>query len=201
LHTDPEGYMRDWPSQSRRILAPLFVGVLITGVVACTPRLLPDYSRSEVLREAETLYDYGPERPPLSGVDPNFPGPHVPDGTIPRMWISTATLKPNVPLPRTRIIARIRSTAPYPQMGITAGYNYIWRSSRDSSVARKWTTAVVSADAGVRSHRLERDGRLIEYTHGDPAEPRLVVLRVASVSLGACLDDPVCLPAGHCGYY
>lgn len=198
---DPEGYMRCPPAQSHRILVVLVATVLACGVLACSPRLLPDRSRSDVVREAESLYDYGPERPPLAGVDSSFSGPRVPDGTIPQMWISTATLKSSVPVPRTRIIARIRSTAAYPQMGIVAGYNYIWRSSRDTSMARKWITAVVPAAADARSHQLQRDERLIEYTHGEPAEPRLVILRVRSMSLGVCLDDPVCLPSGHCGYY
>ena len=193
--------MRSPSAQSRMILARLIPGVLILEALACSPRLLPDESRSVVLREADSQYDYGIERPPLAGVDSNFRGPRVPDGTIPQMWIATATLKPNVPVPKDRIIARIRSTAAYPPMGITAGYNYVWRSSRDTARANEWVTAVVPTDGGVRSHRLQRDRRLIEYTHGDPAEPRLVILHVRSVSLGVCLDDPVCLPAGHCGYY
>jgi len=40
----------------------------------------------------------------------------------------------------------------------------------------------------------------MEYSHGDPAEPRLVMKQVHSFALAACLEDRIC-PSGHCGYY
>jgi hypothetical protein len=188
-------------SQSRRILTTVSAAALTIGVLACWPIVLPHMSNAAVLQEAQSLYDFGPERAPLTDVDPAFRGPVVPDGEIPRMWISTATLKANVPVPETRIIARIRSEGAYPRMGIAAGYNYVWRNSRDTSVARRWVTSVVSADSATTRHDLQRDYRFMEYMHGDPTEPRLVILRVHSIALGVCLDDPLCQPAGHCGYY
>lgn len=177
------------------------VGTLVLIALACHHRQPPGMSTTDVLREAKSLYDYGPERPPVTLNDPDFKGPVVADRTIPPMWISTATLKKGVSVPRSRILARIRSERSYAPMGIVAGYNYIWRNSRDTSVANRWVTQVVPADAKVRGHDLRRDGRLREYTHGDPAEPRLVILHVHSEALGACLEDQLCRPTGHCGYY
>jgi len=175
--------------------------MLVIGILACWPVVLPHMTNAAVLQDAQSLYDYGPERAPLTDVDPGFRGPVVPDDAIPRMWISTATLKPNVGVPKTRIIARIRSEGAHAPMGIAAGYNYIWRNSRDSSVASQWVTIVVSADTTMTRHDLQRDYRFMEYTHNDPAEPKLIILRVHSIALGVCLDDPLCRPTGHCGYY
>jgi len=188
-------------SQARRTLVIVAVGMLAFIGAACHPRLPSDTSTTDVLRDARTLYDFGPERPPLNAEDPDFKGPVVPNDGIPRMWISTATLKRGVAVPKTRILARIRSERAYPPMGIAAGYNYIWRNSRDTSLAKRWVTRIVPADSAMRRHELRRDDRLREYTHGDPAEPRLVILHVHSVALAACLEDPLCRPAGHCGYY
>lgn len=158
-------------------------------------------TRSSIIQRAESLYTYGPDRPQLMATDSGFPGVHVPDGAIPRMWIATARWKGVGPRPRDRILARIRSEGPYPAMGIAAGYNYVSRNSWDSKSARYWQTQIVARDGSVKAHALMRDRRLIEYTHGDSLEPRLVVLKVGSIALGLCLDDPICRPMGHCGYY
>lgn len=173
-------------------------GISLAAAITACP---PGESRVVIVRAADSLYDFGPERPPLTADDPSFKGPRVPDGTIPRMWIATATLKSHVPVPKDRIIARIRSEGRYSQMGISAGYNYVWRSSRDTSRASRWVTRIIAADTAVQRHDLTRDDRLMEYTHGDPSEPRLVILTVHSMALGLCLDDPTCRPVGHCGYY
>jgi hypothetical protein len=188
-------------SQPRRILATVVGLTLSAGSLACWPKVLPKMSNAAVLNDARSLYDYGPEREPFRDVDPDFRGPVVPDGEIPRMWISTATLKPNVPVPETRIIARIRSEAAYAPMGIAAGDNYIWRNSRDTTVARRWVTSIVPADGMSARHDLQRDHRLIPYTHDGPEEPKLIILRVHSIALGVCVDDPLCRPTGHCGSY
>lgn len=160
-----------------------------------------DTSSVAIVRQARALYDYGPERAPLTITDRDFQGPHVADGTIPRMWIATAKLKRASPMPGYRIIARIRSERAYRPMGIQAGENYIWRNSWDSTAAGSWQTKIVPGDVSAKQFALTRDPRKIEYTHGDPMEPRLVRVLVASEGLGACLDDPVCQPMGHCGYY
>ncbi len=185
---------------SRTILAATLTGTLVVTFLACAPRLIQDVSDTQVRRDAVALYDFGPERQPISGDDPGFPGPVVPDGQIPRMTIATATLKPNVPVPKDRIIARIRSERAYPPLGISAGDNYIWRNSRDVSRAKDWVTLVAGGNSAALRHVLRRDGRHRAYSHGDPAEPRLVLLHVHSVALGACLDDPMC-STGHCGYF
>lgn len=160
-----------------------------------------DTTRTAIVREAQGLYDYGPDRLPIASVDTAFRGPVVADGAIPRMWIATATLKRGVTRPTHRIVARIRSMGAYPPMGIAEGDNYIWRdtwSARDYSRSR---AVVVSVDSTIKPHALVRDERKIEYSHGaDPAEPRLVLMKVHSVALGACLEDRIC-PSGHCGYY
>lgn len=85
-------------------------------------------------------------------------------------------------------------------MGLQAGDNYIWRSSRDTAAAGSWVTRIVSGDSASTSYILRRDPSRTEYTHGDPFEPRLVRFILRSEALGACLDDPSCA-TGHCGYY
>lgn len=152
-----------------------------------------------IVREADSLYDFEPERDTVTGSDPDFPGPVVDDGSIPHMTIATAKLKANAPQPAHRIIARITSDAPYLNMGIHAGLNYVWRNSWSDADTASWVTRMVSRDS-LTALDLIRDSRRREYTHGDPKEPRLVILKVHSVSLSMCLDDPMC-PTGHCGYY
>jgi hypothetical protein len=164
------------------------------------PPVLSDTSSGSIVREAQKLYDYGLERPPIAVRDAAFKGPYVPDDSLPRMWIATAKLKGSTRPPH-RIIARIRSERAYPPMGIDSGYNYIWRNSWDSTAAERWVTKIVAGNTRTKQHRLRRDPRRHEYTHGrSPLEPRLVRIKVHSVAIGACLDDPVC-PSGHCGYY
>jgi hypothetical protein len=116
------------------------------------------------------------------------------------MTIATAKLKPNMPQPAHRIIARIRSDAPYASMGIQSGFNYVWRNSWSDADTTSWITRVISRDS-LTALDLIRDPRRLEYTHGNSAkEPRLVILKVHSIALAVCLDDPMC-PTGHCGYY
>jgi hypothetical protein len=153
-----------------------------------------------VVREADSLYDFGNEREAITVTDHDFLGPIVDDGTIPRMTIATARLKPNAARPLHRIIARITSQRAYPNMGIQRGYNYVWRSSWFDADSSGWKTLIIPRDSST-SRALVRDRRRQEYTHGrSPEEPRLVILKVHSVALGLCLDDPMC-PTGHCGYY
>jgi hypothetical protein len=198
------------PSRNVRTLAS--IGVLILTSWGCQKKSRPpdvsppasdgsaDTSRAAIIRQAEDSYQYGPERAPVATTDPAFPGQHVPDGSIPRMTIATATLKPDVRRPSARIIARIRSAQPYAPLGIVAGDNYIWRSSWDTTKATTWVTQIIPGDRAAASHGLVRDPRRLEYSHGDPREPRLVLVTVSSVGLAFCFDDPVC-GTGHCGYY
>jgi hypothetical protein len=169
-----------------------------TGAVVATP--LAGSVHQAVVREADVLYDYENEREAITVTDHEFPGPIVDDGRIPRMTIATARLKPNVPRPLHRIIARITSQGAYPNMGIQRGYNYVWRSSWLDEDVSGWKTLIIPRDSAT-SRALVRDRRREEYTHGrSPNEPRLVILQVHSVGLGLCLDDPMC-PTGHCGHY
>jgi hypothetical protein len=198
------------PSRNVRTLASM--GVLVLTSWGCqkssrSPDDSPsagdesaDTSRAAIIRQAEDSYQYGPERAPVTTTDSAFPGQHVPDGTIPRMTIATATLKRDVRRPPARIIARIRSSQPYAPLGIVAGDNYIWRSSWDTTKATTWVTQIIPGDRAAGTHALARDPRRREYTHGDPREPRLVLVMVSSVGLAFCFDDPVC-GTGHCGYY
>ena len=163
-------------------------------------RALPATSNAATIAEAESLYMYGSERPQQTLVDRDFPGPVVGDDSLPRMWIATATLKDSTTRPATRIIARIRSERAYPQAGIDSGYNYVWRSSWDTSAASSWQTKIISHDPAKKAHLLTRDPRKKEYSHGNAREPRLLRVKVHSVAFGACFDDPMC-PTGHCGYY
>ena len=159
-----------------------------------------DTSRTSIIRQAVRDYDYGPERPPFMITDPDFPGTVVADGSIPRMTIATATRKPGVPPPSDQILARIRSVRAYPPMGLAEGDNYIVRSSRDTAMSGALVTQIIPLNRAAARYGLTRDSRKHEYTHGDPREPRLVIIKVHSVALGVCLEDPVC-GTGHCGYY
>lgn len=160
-----------------------------------------DTLRASVIRQAEELYDYGKERTPVTVSDREFKGPYMPDDSVPRMWIASAKLKANVQRPADRIIARIRSERSYPPMGIVAGYNYVWRNSWNERTASRWITRVIPTEKSGKEHQLVRDARNHEYTHGmSPREPRLVRIKVHSMAVGLCLDDPIC-PTGHCGYY
>ena len=153
-----------------------------------------------IVREADSLYDFGTERATVMVDDPAFQGPVVDDGRIPHMTIATAKLKVGTPQPAHRIIARIRSDAPYTKMGVQAGYNYVWRNSWSDADTASWLTQIVARDSAT-AHDLIRDSRRHEYTHGmSPKEPRLVILKVHSIALALCLDDPMC-STGHCGYY
>jgi hypothetical protein len=157
-------------------------------------------AHDSIVHEADSLYVYDVERDTLMVTDTAFPGPVVEDDNIPHMTIATARLKPNTPQPAHRIIARITSEAPYPPLGIEPGYNYVWRSSWSDADTASWVTKIVSRDSAT-SHDLTRDARHHEYTPGMSArEPRLIILKVHSIALGLCLDDPMC-PTGHCGYY
>ena len=160
-----------------------------------------DTSNAVIVRQAGTLYDFGPERRPIAIRDSGFAGPVVSDTTaVPRMTIATASLKSGVVPPQERILARIHSSGDYAPMGIHAGDNYIARSSSDTTAAAQWVTKVVSANASAMAYQLRRDARSIEYTHGEPREPRLVRITVHSVAIAVCLSDPVC-SSGHCGYW
>jgi hypothetical protein len=160
-----------------------------------------DTSGRAIISEARRLYDYGRERPPISVRDTAYKGPYVSDDSIPRVWIATASLKPNTRRPTTRIIARIRSERSFAPLGLVAGYNYVWRNSWDTTTVSRWKTRIVPDDSAARPHDLVRDARNHEYTRGmSPLEPRLVRIKVHSSALGLCLDDPIC-PTGHCGYY
>ena len=160
-----------------------------------------DTSGTSIIAEARKLYDYGKERPPVAVRDTAYLGPYVSDDSIPRVWIATASLKPGIRRPKTRIIARIRSERAFAPLGLIAGYNYVWRNSWDTAAVARWTTRVVPDDRSAKPHDLVRDARNHEYTRGmSPLEPRLVRIKVHSTALGLCLDDPIC-PTGHCGYY
>jgi hypothetical protein len=212
--------MRRSRRQWWKLTVVVFGAGIVAGVTGCSPRtdrvdttahpvvsdtshaqppVATDTSRAAIVRAAQAFYDYGRERPPVAGRDKEFRGPHVADGSIPRMWIATASRKASAPPTRDVIVARIRSTADYPQMGLKAGYNYIWRSSSDSASAATWVSRIIPADTAAKSFTLTRDPRHIEFSHGNPKEPRLVRIKVGSEALGVCFDDPVC--GGHCGYY
>jgi hypothetical protein len=84
-------------------------------------------------------------------------------------------------------------------MGIQAGVNYVVRNSWSDADTLTWVTQIISRDSAT-ARKLTRDPRRIQYAHElTPKVPRLVVLRVNSVALVICLDDPGCRP-GHCGY-
>jgi hypothetical protein len=116
------------------------------------------------------------------------------------MTIATMRLKSGKPQPSHRLIARIKSDGDYPAMGIHEGMNLVWRSSWDSTTAGSWVTKIVPLAPFMPEHVLTRDPRMHEFTGGDPREPRLVRVTVASVAFAACLDDPMC-GSGHCGYW
>jgi len=168
--------------------------------VGSSAAVMPDTSRAAILREAESLYTYDrDERPPLSRNDKDFKGPVVDDSMVPQVRIATARLKDPSRRPRYRIIARINSDAPYDSLGLGKGYSYVWRNSWDDAQADTWVTKIIASDSTRPEHVLVRDPRYIAYSHGNAREPRLVRIKVHSLALGICVDDPRC--GGHCGYY
>lgn len=175
-------------------------GVAVTDSTRRVVTRLAAGEHEQIIRNAESLYDYGEERQTITVDDTAFKGPIVDEGGIPQMTIATATLKPNAQQPPQRLIARIRSQGAYPQVGIQPGYNYVWRNSWDSKAVATWVTRIIPRDSAI-AYDLIRDSRLHEFTKGmSPEEPRLVILKVHSIALALCLDDPMC-PTGHCGYY
>jgi hypothetical protein len=157
-------------------------------------------AQAALVVEAATEYDIGPERTPLAIRDTVFPGPSTAGDAAPSMTIATLNLKSGHGRPGHRLIARIKSSGDYADMGIRTGMNFIWRNSWDSTAAATWVTKVVPVKPAAPEYILHRDARLHEYTSGDPAEPRLVRVTKASFSFAACLEDPMC-GSGHCGYW
>ena len=197
--------MRRSRSQSRGMVVGLVVcSALLSGCDDSVDRepmvRLSAAEHDSVIQAADSLYDYGPERDTITVTDSAFKGPTVDDGTIPHMTIATATLKPNMPQPAHRIIARISSDGPYEPMGIQPGANYVDRNSWSAGDTTTWVTRIVSRDRAT-TRTLTRDARRLQYAHDlPPGVPRLVILKVHSIALGLCFDDPGC-SSGHCGYY
>jgi len=155
----------------------------------------------QILKEALSHYNIDKnERPPLAITDSSFPGAAIPESEAPEMTIATMTRDTTTPRPAWRLIARITSRGDYPAMGVYKGTNFIWRSSWNNADSATWVTRVVSTSPGKAAHDLHRDPRTIEYTHGDPSQPRLVKITVHSIAFAVCLDDPMC-GSGHCGAF
>jgi hypothetical protein len=202
---------------SRRQVQVALVALLVLAGTGCgknaqvqvqdTPQRfqMPDTAgmsaaQQAILLEAASEYDTFGERPPVAIDLPNFRGPHTPGNAeaAPNMTIATMRLKSGHTQPSHRLIARIKSEGDYPPFGIYAGMNFIWRNSWSNADTATWVTKIVPTKPSAPEHVLQRDS--VEYTHGAPAEPRLVKMTVASFAIAACLDDPRC-GSGHCGLW
>jgi hypothetical protein len=173
---------------------------ILAAFVAQGCRPEPKPLQRTIAQQADSNYEFGPAREAVNITDPAYPGTVT--AGLPRypMRIATATLKPGRPPTADRIIALITSDGDYAPLGIAKGRNYVWRNSRDTAQKATWITKVVPADSAKPDYVLHRDARHREYTSGNPAEPRLVQVTVASYAFDLCLDDPAC-PTMHCGYW
>lgn len=151
--------------------------------------------------EALSDYDIDEERAPSEVTIRSFPKPALPEALAPHMTIATMHLKSGRARPAShRLIARITSDGDYPAMGIYTGANFVWRNSWDSTAVATWVTKIVPTKPFMPDYTLTRDPGMHQFTSGDPRQPRLVRITVASVAFAACLDDPMC-PTGHCSYW
>jgi hypothetical protein len=108
------------------------------------------------------------------------------------------------------VLLLVDAKSAYPGLDIAQGNNYIWRDRSDPDKT-KWTVWLVS-EHPARAVELKRFPH--PYSVIDPMLPHLVVEKFQvkradstgaafltdMIAYGACIDDPACLPSGHCGY-
>jgi hypothetical protein len=144
--------------------------------------------RGDLVREAESNYTYGSERPPVP-VDTTII--NAPGGKLPTITISTASQTSSAGrVPGNKFIYRLTSSDPYPRMGLARGVNYIWRDT-SSDRAGEYGTLVVPKDGSSPMVWLKRDTTVTSYAPLPAVEPRLVK---SALGFGAC--DNNCVP--HC---
>jgi hypothetical protein len=145
-----------------------------TPTVKVAAQLAPDSVRDQLLREADSNYTYGPNRPPLPVSDSAFSGP---GGTLPEVQIATATRTDSAGrVLFNHFVARVMSSGSYATMGLAPGDNYIWRDSVSGGASRVRTLIVprnraypmviVRSDSGRYLHNRSPEPRLIENSFG-----------------------------------
>jgi hypothetical protein len=104
------------------------------------------------------------------------------------------------------IVARIKSSKAYPDLGIGHGDNYLVVLKAGSN---QWVYVI--AMTPFRTTELTRAYRPHPYSDGDPAEPRIVYAEFESspgptpmandmIAYAFCVEDNTCTPINHCGY-
>lgn len=104
------------------------------------------------------------------------------------------------------LIARIKSTGAYHDLGLENGDNYLYVLKLGSN---QWVYLVSMSP--FRITELTRDPSLEPYSHQSPEEPRIVYSLFDSTSGTAsqtpdmiayafCVEDGACGAANHCGY-
>ena len=192
--------MRNEQRRSRRAHALLSMGVATLVLAGCNRRT--QQTNLSMTQEAESLYTYGDEREPIDIEDPNFPGKAVDENDFPVVTIATATAQPGNPPREGIVLARITSNRDFPEFGLKQGPNYLWRVPASSSGnPRDSVNQIFPAGHTSMSYQLTRHPGMHELSPGSREVPRLVRVKVHSLALGACLDEEMCKPSGHCGYY
>ena len=148
-------------------------------------------TRSALLAEAASNYAFGTERQPVAVDTMTVKGP---GGSLPVITIATATqVARGARVPGHMFIARLTSSAAYPELGLALGENYIWRDS-SAGAEGPYRTLVVPKDTTYQMYWLKRDYSVASYAPGAPAEPRLVK---SAFGYGEC--DLRCNPT-HCAF-
>lgn len=178
------------------------LAVSLTLVQACADNVgifSSKPTQSEVLELAKS-YDFVNPTGPIPAANPLPDGTGVPANQAPTSLTIERAVPKVSPAPEGKVIlARVHSDKAYQHLGIEEGDNYIWVDRHLPKLLKHWwRTYMVPAKAGSDAKRLKRSDD--EYSHGDPTEPRLVMMIVRGIeSFGACLDDPNC-GSGHCGF-
>lgn len=182
----------------RRVMAQwwMLAGAASALMISCTrTAVINDLGeerdvRAELVAEAGSNYNFGPERIPVAVSDAVINGP---GGVLPVITISTATrTEERGRAPTNKFIARITSSTAYPIMGFAPGVNYLWRDMASVADGGPYRTLVVPQNLTYPMMWLRRDGSVTSYSSLPAPEPRLVR---SGLGFGVC--DSGC-SSGHC---
>ena len=149
--------------------------------------------------------------PATEKIDTTGKNKAVPRSQDPGLTFTRAEEVAGTPYPKDqKVLLRIHAERAYPGLDIAQGENYVWRDVSSPDTAQ-WTVWLVS-EHPARAVQLKRDNH--PYSAVDPKRSHLVVqsfealqtttsgsaVTVEMMVFGACIDDDICKPSGHCGY-
>jgi hypothetical protein len=135
----------------------------------------------------------------------------VPKSQDPRLTFARAETVSGTTYPKDQeVLLLIHAEHAYPGLKIAQGNNYVWRDKSDTDHS-KWTVWLISEHP---ADTVELTRGTYAYSSADPSKPHLVVeefqvdsttstgakLVTDMIAYGACIDDDICQPSGHCGY-